>query len=81
MKQTAIKQTTEPLENILPKTTNSQIKIIKDIYKFRFINTYQFQKLFNHKNLNMVKIWLKNLRGNRYIDTDYKRNDIDENRK
>lgn len=80
MRQTTTKQTTKPLENILPKTTNSQIKIIKDIYKFRFINTYQFQKIFNHKDPTMVKEWLKNLREKGYIDMDYKRNDIEENR-
>jgi DNA-binding PadR family transcriptional regulator len=80
MKQTAIKQTTEPLQNILPKKTKSQTKIIKDIYKFRFINTNQFQKIFNHKDPTMVKEWLKDLRDKGYIDTDYKRNDISENR-
>jgi hypothetical protein len=80
MKQTAIKQTIKPLKNILPKTTNSQIKIIKDIYKFRFINTYQFQKIFNHKYSKLVKKWLKDLRNKGYVDMDYKRNDISENR-
>lgn len=80
MKQTEIKQKTEPLQNILPQKTKSQIIIIKDIYKFRFINTYQFQKFFNHKDPTMVKEWLKDLRIKGYIDMDYKRNDINENR-
>lgn len=80
MRQAAIKQTTKPLENILPKITKSQIKIIKDIYKFRFISTYQFQKIFNHKYSKLIKKWLKDLRDKRYIDMDYKRNDINENR-
>ena len=80
MRQTEIKQTTKPLQNILPKNTKSQTEIIKDIYKFRFINTNQFQKFFNHKDSTMVKEWLKDLRDKGYIDTDYKRNDISENR-
>ncbi len=80
MKQTAIKQKPKPLQNILPKKTKSQIIIIKDIYKFRFINTNQFQKIFNHKYSKLVKKWLKDLRIKGYIDTDYKRNDINENR-
>ena len=46
----AIKQQKNITQNILPKITKNQIKIIKDLYKFRFINTYQFQKLFNHKD-------------------------------
>jgi len=80
MRHTAIKQTIKPLKNKLPKTTNSQTKIIKNIYKFRFINTYQFKKIFNHKDPTMVKEWLKDLREKGYIDMDYKRNNIGENR-
>ncbi|MDO8658725.1 MAG: replication-relaxation family protein [Candidatus Levybacteria bacterium] len=64
----------------LPKITNGQKQIIKHIYKFRFINTNQFQKLFNHKDPTMVKEWLKDLKDKKYIDTDYKRKDMDKNR-
>lgn len=67
-------------QNKLPKLTPSQKLIIKDIYKFRFIHTYQFQKLFNHKDPTMVKEWLKDLKDKKYIGTDYKREDVEQNR-
>ena len=76
----AIKQQKNITQNILPKITKNQIKIIKDLYKFRFINTYQFQKLFNHKDNTTTAESLKNLREKKYIDTDYQRKDIGENR-
>ncbi len=67
-------------QNKLAKITSNQEKIIKHIYKFRFIHTYQFQKLFNHKDPTMVKEWLKDLKDKKYIGSDYKRKDVDFNR-
>ncbi len=80
MRQKASQQNTKP-KNLLPQITNNQIKIIKDIYKFRFINTPQLQKFFNHKDSTTITEWLKDLRNKQYVDTDYKRTDIDINRK
>lgn len=80
MRQLAVKQKTTST-NILPKITNNQIKIIKEIYKFRFINTNQFQKFFNHKDPTTITRWLKDLKEKGYINTDYKRTDIAENRR
>ncbi len=81
MKRLTKKQTDSKLHDTLPKITLNQQQIIKDIYKFRFINTYQFQKLFNHKDPSTTQEWLKELTTLKYIDTDYKRTDINENRK
>ncbi len=76
-----MKQKTTSTKNELPKITLSQTKIIKDIYKFRFINTNQFQKLFNHKDPTTVQVWLKDLKDKKYIDSDYIRGDVEQNKK
>lgn len=83
MRQTAKQKPapTIPTKNKLPKITSSQIKIIKEIYKFRFINTHQFQKLFNHKDPTTVKEWLKDLKEKKYINSDYIRDDFANNTK
>jgi hypothetical protein len=76
------KKTTHTLpQDSLPKITSNQQQIIKHIYKFRFINTYQFQKLFNHKDPSTTQEWLKELTDLKYIATDYDRKDIEQNRK
>ena len=80
MKRLTKKQSHTPPENTLPKITSNQQQIIKEIYKFRFINTYQFQKLFKHKDPSTTQEWLKELIDLKYINTDYKRNDIEHNR-
>lgn len=67
------------INNKLPKTTPSQKQIIKHIYKFRFINTNQLQRLFNHTDPTMAQEWLKDLKINKYIDNDYKREDGSKN--
>ena len=46
MKQTAIKQTTKPLENILPKTTKSQIKIIDLLRDPTFVDYQEIREVF-----------------------------------
>lgn len=80
MRKKKVKQKNRTIENKLPKITPSQIQIIKDIYKFRFITSNQFQKLFNHKDNKLIKEWLRDLRNKKYIDMDYKREDININR-
>ncbi len=80
MKRLATKTTHTTPEDKLPITTNQQ-QIIKDIYKFRFIHTFQFQKLFNHTDPSTTQQWLKELTDLKYINTDYKRKDIEQNRK
>lgn len=81
MRRRAQKSIPKSSQNNLPKITPNQKQIVKDLYKFRFINTHQFQKLFNHKDPTMVKEWLKDLKDKRYIGSDYKRKDLEENRK
>lgn len=58
---------------ILPKTTAKQKRILFLLYKFRFLNTNQFQKLFKHKDPHRIKEWLKDLKDKKYIKTNYKR--------
>jgi hypothetical protein len=51
--------------------TTKQIEILLLLYKFRFLHTYQFQILLNHKKSNRIKIWLKDLTEKDYIRKDY----------
>jgi DNA-binding PadR family transcriptional regulator len=53
------------------KLTTKQIEILLLLYKFRFLHTYQFQKLLNHKKSNRIKVWLKDLTEKDYIKKDY----------
>lgn len=48
--------------------TDYQLEIFHQLYKFRFVNTNQFQKLFNHGNPTTVQKWLQQLRKEGYID-------------
>ncbi len=51
--------------------TKKQTEILLLLYTFRFLHTYQIQKLLNHKNPNRVKVWLKNLTEKEYLKRDY----------
>ncbi len=51
--------------------TTKQIEILLLLYKFRFLHTYQFQTLLNHKKSNRIKIWLKDLTEKDYLRKDY----------
>lgn len=51
--------------------TKRQIEILLLLYKFRFLHTYQFQKLLHHKKPNRIKVWLKDLTEKQYIKKDY----------
>jgi len=53
------------------KLTKKHIEILHLLYQFRFLNTNQFQKLLNHKNPKRIQIWLKQLKDNGYIKTNY----------
>lgn len=53
------------------KLTNKQKEILSFLYQFRFLHTNQFQKLLNHKNPKRIQIWLKELKDNGYIKTNY----------
>jgi len=64
---------------ILEPLTNQQKHIPNFLYKFRFINTNQFQKLFNHKEPNTVQDWLKDLKDKGYIVSMYTRKVRGEN--
>lgn len=47
--------------------TNKQKQIISFLGKFRYLTTYHFQKLLNHKDPHRIKEWLKDLKGKGYI--------------
>lgn len=47
---------------ILTKITNKQLDTLYHLYKFRYLNTNQIQKLFKHKDPQTVQVWLKDLR-------------------
>lgn len=51
--------------------TKKQIEILLLLYKFRFLHTYQFQKLLHHKQSNRIKTWLKDLTEKEYVKRDY----------
>lgn len=74
-----VKQKIQPINTPLPKITHNQERIIKLLYKFRFINTYQFQRLFNHKDPSTVQELLKDLKLKKYIGSDYRRDDFSRN--
>ena len=56
--------------------TKKQIEILLLLYIFRFLHTYQIQKLLNHKKPNQIKVWLKNLTEKEYLNRDYNRHSI-----
>lgn len=52
----------------LPKITKKQNEILNYLYKFYFLNTNQFQKLFDHKQPQRIQKWLKDLKDKEYIN-------------
>jgi len=58
--------------------TKKQKEIILLLGSFRFINTNQFQKIFNHKDPHRIKVWLNDLINKGYIKTNYSRNTFQE---
>lgn len=65
----------------LPTTTKKQKEIIDYLFKFRFLNTHHFQKLFNHKDPHRIKEWLSDLLEKNYIKRNYDRKSFGENTK
>lgn len=65
----------------LPPITAKQKEILLLLYKFRFLNTHQFQTLLNHKNANGILAWLRDLKEKGYIYTNYSRKTFGENNK
>ena len=45
----------------LPTITNKQKEILLLLYRFRFLNRIQIQKLLKHKNPKNTNVWLKDL--------------------
>ncbi|MCL4387189.1 replication-relaxation family protein [Patescibacteria group bacterium] len=58
---------------ILKQITKKQKEILILLYRFRFLNTNQIQKLLNHKLPTRIQEWLKDLKDTGYINTNYKR--------
>jgi hypothetical protein len=63
---------TKPLHPITPK----QQAILKLLYKYRFLNRIQIQKLLNHKDKRRIISWLKDLRDKQYVDWHYNATDF-----
>ncbi len=53
------------------KITKKQLEIITLLYRFRFLNRLQIQKLLNHKKISRINIWLKNLYDKKIIGRNY----------
>lgn len=66
---------------ILLPITKQQKQIPKFLYRFRFLNTNQIQKLMGHKLPTRIQAWLKNLKDKGYIGTNYKRKTFEEGNK
>src|SRR5438552_2064272 len=61
--------------------TKQKLAILVLLYRFRFLNTHQIQKLLNHKNPTRIQTWLKELTTEQYIICDYNRHIMGENNK
>lgn len=57
----------------LPHITSKQQEILLLIYRFRFLNRIQIQKLLNHKNPKNTNVWLKDLTDKGLIRRIYER--------
>lgn len=65
----------------LPPITDKQKDILFLLYKFRFLNTNQIQKLLNHKLPTRIQPWLKDLEDKGYVSKNYERLIFAENTK
>jgi hypothetical protein len=57
----------------LPPVTKKQEEIITLVYRFRFINRAQLQRLFNHKDARRINTWLRDLVAKNYLGRIYSR--------
>ena len=55
----------------LPEITERQEQIVNLVYKFRFINRHQIQKILNHKDPKRINVWLKDLVEKGYLGRIY----------
>jgi hypothetical protein len=55
----------------LPKITTKQQEILKLLYRYRFLNRIQIQKLMKHKDYRRINAWLKDLREKHYVEWIY----------
>ena len=53
------------------KLTKRHIEILTHLYRFRFLNRLQIQKLLGHKHFNRIIIWLNQLTTQGYIRKRY----------
>lgn len=51
--------------------TKKQLEILNLLYRFRFLNRSQIQKLLNHKKISQINIWLKDLYDKKIIGRNY----------
>lgn len=65
----------------LPKITTKQKEILLLLYKFRFLTTNHFVKLFNHKDPHRIKEWLSDLIEKDCIRRNYDRKSFGDNTK
>jgi len=72
--------TNKQTSKIIP-ITRKQKEILNYLYKFRFLNTHQIQKLLNHKNPNRSLTWIKDLIGKKCIKRQYDRKSFQDNTK
>jgi hypothetical protein len=57
--------------NARPKLRPRQLEILILLYRFRYLNRAQIQKMLLHKNHRSVIAWLKDLVNQGYIDCEY----------
>lgn len=56
---------------VLPSITDKQKEIMDLIFRFRFVNRHQIQRLLNHKDPKRVNAWLKDLVEKKYLGRIY----------
>lgn len=56
-----------------PKLITKQFDILKLLYRFRFLNSSQLQRLLNHTNIRLTNYHLKNLITQKFIGKHYSR--------
>ena len=58
---------------VLPETTEKQKEIMDMMWKFRFINRHQIQKVFGYKSPRRLNDWLRDLVEKGYLGRIYSR--------
>lgn len=55
------------------KLKDKQTEILLNLYRFRFLNRNQIQKLLNHKKHNRIIKWLNELTKEKYVNCEFER--------